>query len=182
MTKTCKKCGILQSSDNYYSHKQASDGLHTRCKTCLKSDRSTVKQKTRSKQYYTDNKEEIRASQKKYSESKQGKESLRNTQRKYFQGEKGRDSLHRGQMKRRSYKHHVRFTVLNRSEILDRDNHTCQYCHVTVHDRSTGDWNTPDKAHIDHITPISKGGTSDPDNLQVLCRTCNLSKSNKQEE
>ena len=55
-------------------------------------------------------------------------------------------------------------------------------------------WNTPHKCvycgleppqvklHIDHIRPASLGGNSKFPNLQFLCSTCNLKKSNKLEE
>lgn len=32
---------------------------------------------------------------------------------------------------------------------------------------------------IDHIVPKSKGGTDDPDNLQLLCRLCNRVKGDR---
>ncbi len=32
---------------------------------------------------------------------------------------------------------------------------------------------------IDHIVPITKGGKNEKSNLQILCRSCNLLKSNK---
>lgn len=35
------------------------------------------------------------------------------------------------------------------------------------------------EAHVDHIIPSSKGGDGAPPNGQVLCRDCNLRKSDK---
>lgn len=32
------------------------------------------------------------------------------------------------------------------------------------------------RLEIDHIIPIRGGGTNSPDNLQTLCRPCNLAK------
>lgn len=36
--------------------------------------------------------------------------------------------------------------------------------------------------HIDHIVPLSRGGTNWPSNLQLLCPTCNHKKYNKHPE
>jgi 5-methylcytosine-specific restriction endonuclease McrA len=36
-----------------------------------------------------------------------------------------------------------------------------------------------DQYHIDHITPLKRGGSNWPKNLQLLCRACNLSKGTK---
>lgn len=33
--------------------------------------------------------------------------------------------------------------------------------------------------HVDHIQPLAKGGTNWPENLQILCPSCNLSKGAK---
>ena len=58
-----------------------------------------------------------------------------------------------------------------RVEILARDNYTCQMCGINRKDGAI--------LEIDHIHPVSRGGTNDPKNLQVLCRECNGGKSNR---
>lgn len=57
--------------------------------------------------------------------------------------------------------------------ILERDDYTCQVCGASLHN----DFNL--KLEVDHIVPISKGGKTDPSNLQTLCRKCNRSKGAK---
>lgn len=60
-----------------------------------------------------------------------------------------------------------------RLEIKTRDDYTCQLCGKSMHEDSPG------LIHIDHIVPVSKGGRTEACNLQVLCVSCNLTKSNK---
>jgi hypothetical protein len=51
-----------------------------------------------------------------------------------------------------------------KAKVLDRDNTRCVYCGST------------EDLEIDHIIPVSKGGESILENLQVLCRPCNRRK------
>ena len=57
-----------------------------------------------------------------------------------------------------------RMTWKLRDKIKERDEHCCQMCGST------------ELLVVDHIVPISRGGTSDENNLQTLCRGCNHSK------
>lgn len=49
--------------------------------------------------------------------------------------------------------------------VIDRDGYKCQHCKI---DKSLT---------VDHIFPLSKGGSDELDNLQLLCRSCNSKKS-----
>ncbi len=48
--------------------------------------------------------------------------------------------------------------------VLERDNYKCKFCGLSI------------DLEIDHVIPVSKGGKSEIDNLQVLCRSCNRKK------
>lgn len=62
------------------------------------------------------------------------------------------------------------FSVRIRFEIFKRDNFTCRYC---------GRKSPEVVLELDHIIPVSKGGTDDPINLTTSCFACNSGKSDK---
>ena len=57
-----------------------------------------------------------------------------------------------------------------RHAVYLRDNYSCCICGKGVEDYDL---------QIDHIKPISKGGTNAMSNLQTLCEDCNKEKGNK---
>lgn len=71
---------------------------------------------------------------------------------------------------------HLRFrgAVLRRDQAAGITN--CPLCGVQM-DYDKG--RQPHSAEPDHIVPITRGGTNDPDNGRTICRRCNQSKGNK---
>lgn len=53
--------------------------------------------------------------------------------------------------------------------VVRRDNYTCQKCQKHLQD---------DEVEFDHIIPISKGGSTEEQNIRLTCFKCNRSKSN----
>lgn len=78
-----------------------------------------------------------------------------------------------GQIKRYS-----NWNVWLKEALFNRENGRCAICKCDL----TGVIALGKKIHIDHIIPISSGGTNDPTNLQILCDDCNLKKGNRNTE
>ncbi|MEO1503139.1 MAG: HNH endonuclease [Pseudomonadota bacterium] len=55
-----------------------------------------------------------------------------------------------------------------REAVIQRDGYRCAYCEKQCY-----------SPHVDHIVPVSRGGTHDLSNLTVACPACNLSKGDK---
>lgn len=58
-----------------------------------------------------------------------------------------------------------------RFEIFKRDNFTCKYCGAKA---------PTVPLHVDHITPVSKGGSNELTNLVTACQPCNAGKSDRE--
>lgn len=56
------------------------------------------------------------------------------------------------------------------SLLLDKENHQCPYCPFT------------DKMSVDHIVPLTRGGTHTEDNIELVCLNCNIRKGTKTKE
>lgn len=70
---------------------------------------------------------------------------------------------------KRTRRHHIK--AKTRVDVLVRDKYTCQMCGAKSKDGAV--------LEIDHIHPVSLGGSNELSNLQVLCRECNSGKSNR---
>jgi len=55
--------------------------------------------------------------------------------------------------------------------VLERDNYTCRKC---------GRKASEGRLEVDHIIPVSKGGTDELNNLQTLCFECNRGKGGEE--
>lgn len=58
-------------------------------------------------------------------------------------------------------------------ELYNEQEGRCAYCGISVYHSIDRD------VHVEHILPISRGGTNDRDNLVITCGHCNWSKGNK---
>jgi hypothetical protein len=77
--------------------------------------------------------------------------------------------------RRRVAKKNADFVPVHPDVIFERDRWKCCYCGCKVSKKY--DPNHDRYPNLDHVIPISKGGSHRPENLQCLCRACNLEKS-----
>lgn len=155
----CSTCHAYKTWNEFRKDKSKNNGHESACRDCNLSKYNPELNSIKGREYRQRNIE---------AEIERGK--------RYRQTEQGKEAIYRKNMSRRSKKSNVRFTPHERKSILERDNYICQCCGINVHNEKV---NNPTKAHIDHIIPLDAGGNSEPDNLQVLCRTCNTTKGSK---
>lgn len=120
--------------------------------------------------YRAANPEKVRETNRRW--AGQNGDYLRTYRRKYL--EENREA-HRFRTKERSARVRAaegRFGKGDIERIFRQQRGRCAYCRKCI----------KHKYEIDHINPITKGGSNWPRNIQLTCESCNSRKSNKQPE
>lgn len=116
---------------------------------------------------YKNNLEAIKQRSKKYREK--NKDMIAKQKRKWMDNNQEKVKASRWRRKSLIRNADGSFSAENISFIFYNQGGKCACCLCSI----------TDGYDIDHIQPLSRGGTNYPENLQLLCRACNRSKSNK---
>jgi 5-methylcytosine-specific restriction endonuclease McrA len=170
-SKKCSKCGQEKRVTEFHKQSKTKDGYNVWCKACVREYQQDlkVKEKRRISAYLwsVKNKDKLRD----YSQSTHGKEVKRKAQSKYLKTYKGKTANKRRKHKRRAIMENAgTFTNEEWQDRLLEYNYCCAYCYKPF---------PVDELTIDHMQPLSRGGTNTIDNLVPACISCNSRKLDK---
>jgi len=184
-------CRICQNKHNRHYYKENEDELRRkkikyyeenieemRERDIKRYKKDKEKRLKQAKKYYENNREtRINYNRKYYSDNKR---QIIMQHFKYGQTEKGHMVKINATHKRRNIKIqtsdgtipiNICFPLSDEiANILSAQNNKCNICCCNI---------KRGNMHLDHIIPLSKGGTHSLDNIQWLCATCNLKKGDK---
>ena len=193
-TKVCTKCETRKPLDEFHRAKAKPLGRVARCKDCTaayhrehyRANREAIIKRTGEYQranreqtlqyvakYNAANREKRRA----YSERYRAEDPERTRAQQAAFRRRHPDKHRRDQHARRAFLANVEHDPAVTLEALrDRDGDFCCYCSTLV-DFNAGPY-APDRATVEHVVPVSRGGTHTFDNTAIACRACNISKRN----
>jgi len=195
--KTCTKCGAEKPLDEFHRNKNIKDGRQTICKKCIsewgKKYRAENRELVlaRKKKYYYDNRESEIARVLKWHNKKDregnswygrnrekaltrmvvyrlnNKEKILAADRKYWSKNKDKAVAKAAVRRTRKIGGGGSFIAKEFNELCASYGYHCLCC------------NQVKKLEADHIKPVKYLGSSNIDNIQPLCRSCNSSKGAK---
>jgi 5-methylcytosine-specific restriction endonuclease McrA len=151
MSKRCALCGEIKPLDDFGRWKSQPDGIAWACKPCYRSyrkgwaDANRERKRELDRRLYAANLEKRRAKNRRYSLTHR---SARNAT----------------QAKRRAARLGALHEPYDRDAIYERDAGRCHICVAPV---------PRDSFHLDHVVPLSRGGSDTPANVAVAHPECN---------
>lgn len=100
--------------------------------------------------------------------------------REVFKTEKALESNYISSAKRRALKYAVSFDeTITRKLVFEKDHGECYLCKIDTHLKPLSDTYEPKLSTVDHIIPISKGGSHTWNNVRNCCLKCNITKHDR---
>lgn len=204
--KRCSGCKEIKPLSEFYDDaRNINTGKQSRCIACFKEYDKSPAGKASTQRYRNSEKgkqflyrhyhsEKYRARKRAYAKTPKGRE----IKRRFVTSEKGKQSIklycRSEKFKAQQKRYHsslkgrqtsrrlvllrlTRKTQAGGSYTLAEWKELCVFCDYRC--LACGNQFSFDELTVDHIVPISLGGTSNIDNLQPLCKSCNSSKNNR---
>lgn len=172
MNKCCPHCQCEKPISEFHKNKNRADGLNGWCKNCMsetlktryKVKRDHILQVT--KLYRLNNPEKRKEICRNYKTHNKEKERIAERRRYHSNPEKYKlKDLIKRHRKRAGFRES--FSIEEWKSLCRKFDFRCAACRKI------------DKLTVDHIVPLSKGGSNTIDNIQPLCLVCNSKKSNR---
>ena len=197
-SKQCSKCGEIKPADEFAKDKSRHDGLNCWCKVCkrLRSAiyyREHVDERTayyyehrdgkleylksyhaehrdvhlaQMREYYAEHRDELLSRNKVYMRSyyRKHRDTCRVRIHAFDRSDVGR-ACHAANSHNRRIQGGSQLTGAVIHDVVEASNGICPYCGKSFKE-----------GHMDHIVPLSRGGTNDRSNLVYVCKKCNLAK------
>lgn len=174
-TKTCTRCGDTKPATNEFfsNDKKRKGGLNCWCKICVNASKqewriaNNERHKAARRAWYATNRERADATARAYEMAHKELRAVIN--KKYRDANQGVRRAGKQRRRARELNAPGHFSAADVRAQHKRQKGECYYCGA----------DTRGSYHIDHVVPLSRGGTNFPDNIVISCPTCNQSKGNK---
>jgi len=169
--KACSYCGVEKPESDYNKCSRSADLLQGNCRAC---------NSLRNKANYAAKKEDYRKRHAEWRAANRLKHNA-NSSKWYFENKErrtetalrwradnpefGRAAASKRRLLERQYEGQ-HYTGADVAALLEAQKGLCIYCNAALNG----------VYHVDHITPLSKGGSNGPENICITCPPCNMSK------
>ena len=172
ITKPCSCCGEVKPLCEFNSDKTKKLGVTSRCKICARRatrqwEIENKDRKNANSRRWAANNPEKRAEISRRYVAKLGREEKR---RQLNEWRSKNPEANRAALAKRRKQLQERgpgYSAADVRQIFALQRGTCAICRCKL----------PASYHVDHITPLARGGRNEKTNLQLLCPPCNLRKS-----
>ncbi len=164
---TCVVCNRAISKKSAKKYRKTSKKFKEYIKRYRSQEAMIKKEKESSAKWKEKNKTHVAEYRKKYYEK--NKEKLRMNKKQYIRNNAELYRKYAQERRCRLLGAGGSYSLKDISEMMERQGYKCVYCEKEIKNNYS----------IDHIIPLSKGGSNYKQNIQLTCRSCNSRKKDK---